>query len=56
METSINVEEDQRHDLHNINDAQSLVRSNSVVKSLENDLEDELEEKEKELKELKEKY
>ena len=46
---SINFEEDQREDLNSVNDAKSL--SDQVVK-LKN-LEDELEEKEKELKELK---
>ena len=43
---SINFEEDQREDLNSVNDAKSL--SDQVVK-LKN-LEDELEEKEKELK------
>ena len=47
--SNINFEEDQRQDLHNINDAQSL--SDQVVKLKQ--LEDDLIEKEKELKELK---
>ena len=47
--SNINFEEDQRQDLHNINDAQSL--SDQVVKLKQ--LEDALIEKEKELKELK---
>ena len=47
--SSINFEADQREDLNSVNDAKSL--SDQVVK-LKN-LEDELEEKEKELKELK---
>ena len=46
---SINFEEDQREDLNSVNDAKSL--SDQVVKLKE--LEDELERKEKELKELK---
>ncbi len=47
--SNINFEQDQREDLHNIKDAQSL--SDQVVKLKK--LEDQLEEKEKELKELK---
>ena len=47
--SNINFEEDQREDLHNVNDAKSL--SDQVVKLKK--LEDQLEEKEKELKELK---
>ena len=47
--SNINFEADQREDLHNIKDAQSL--SDQVVKLKK--LEDQLEEKEKELKELK---
>ena len=47
--SNINFEADQREDLHNIKDAQSL--SDQVVKLKQ--LEDQLEEKEKELKELK---
>ena len=46
---SINFEEDQREDLNSVNDAKSL--SDQVVKLKQ--LEDQLEEKEKELKELK---
>ena len=46
---SINFEEDQREDLNSVNDAKSL--SDQVVKLKE--LEDDLEQKEKELKELK---
>jgi len=46
---SINFEEDQREDLNSVNDAKSL--SDQVVKLKE--LEDALEQKEKELKELK---
>jgi len=46
---SINFEEDQREDLNSVNDAKSL--SDQVVKLKE--LEDDLETKEKELKELK---
>ena len=46
---SINFEEDQREDLNSVNDARSL--SDQVVKLKE--LEDSLEKKEKELKELK---
>jgi len=46
---SINFEEDQREDLNSVNDAKSL--SDQVVKLKE--LEDSLEKKEKELKELK---
>ena len=47
--SNINFEEDQRQDLHNINDAESL--RDQVVKLKQ--LEDDLIEKEKELKELK---
>ena len=47
--SNINFEADQREDLHNIKDAQSL--SDQVVKLKQ--LEDQLESKEKELKELK---
>src|SRR5210317_1139836 len=46
---SINFEEDQREDLNSVNDAKSL--SDQVIKLKE--LEDDLETKEKELKELK---
>jgi predicted nuclease with TOPRIM domain len=46
---SINFEEDQREDLNSVNDAKSL--SDQVIKLKK--LEDEVEEKEKELKELK---
>ena len=46
---SINFEEDQREDLNSVNDAKSLSDQVMKLKSLE----DELEEKEKELKELK---
>ena len=46
---SINFEEDQREDLNSVNDAKSL--SDQVIKL--NELEDDLETKEKELKELK---
>ena len=49
--SNINFEADQREDLHNIKDAQSL--SDQVVKLKQ--LEDQLEEKENELKELKRK-
>ena len=45
----INFEEDQRQDLNSVNDAKSL--SDQVVKLKQ--LEDDLEQKEKELKELK---
>ena len=47
--SNINFEEDQREDLNSVNDAKSL--SDQVIKLKK--LEDELEEKEKELKELK---
>ena len=46
---SIDFEQDQREDLNSVNDAKSL--SDQVIKLKK--LEDELEEKEKELKELK---
>ena len=49
VETSINFEEDQREDLNSVNDAKSL--SDQVVKL--KSLEDDLIQKEKELKELK---
>ena len=47
--SSIDFEKDQRQDLNSVNDAKSLSDQVMKLKSLE----DELEEKEKELKELK---